>query len=287
MKAYQILLNKINKIYKTNIELGLTEVEANQRLKKYGKNALPTVPKENIFHIFFRQFKSPLIYILLISAVIIFFLGYKMDAWIISIVLMFNAIIGTLSEERSLDILESLKTFVKTETVVLRNGEKKVINNEDLVVGDIIYLHEGERISADARVVESNNFQVDESILTGESSAIIKKTEAIEGEVPIFKQNNMVFNGTYALLGNAKAIVTAIGTGTEVGKLNISLTEKIDTETPLKREYNRLSRWILLFIFIKRVTSYISSLIYLCNTGRFTGCTNFSFSTWCLYDGKE
>ncbi|MBN1549203.1 HAD-IC family P-type ATPase [Candidatus Babeliales bacterium] len=249
MKAYQSTINELLQKYKTSAEQGLSSNEVRQRLEKHGPNTLPEPPRDPLLLIFVRQFQNPLIYILLIAAAIIFFVGNKMDAFIISGVLSFNAILGTIQEGRTQNILDRLRHFITTTSVVLRDGEKEVIHDENIVVGDIIVLHEGERIPADARLIEVNNLKIDEALLTGESEGIIKTSGTISREASIADQINMVFRGTSVLSGSGKAIVTAIGSDTEIGHLHISI-EGIRTDMPLKHELDRLARGVLVLIFI-------------------------------------
>ncbi len=248
MKFYQTtILNSINKL-KTNIDHGLSAQEVQKRLQEYGYNELPEGKQHTWLNIFIDQFKSPLIYILLAAATIIFFVGEdKLDAFVISGVLLFNAIIGTVQEGRTQNIIASLKRFIKTNCVVIRDGKKTVVEDKDLVPGDIILIQEGQRIPADARIIESNNLQVDESALTGESGTVNKTNQVITQNVPVANQNNMLFKGTYAMAGSAKAVVVGTGLNTEIGTIHKSITE-IKTEIPLRKELDKLSYIILLFI---------------------------------------
>jgi len=236
--------------FTTNLNSGLSKEESKNRLHKFGPNVLPEKARDSWVRVFLRQFKSPLIYVLLIASVIIFFVAKDaFDAFVVSGVLLFNAIVGAIQEGRAQTILEGLKRFIKTKSVVLRDGKKEFIDNAQLVTGDVILLQEGERVPADARIVESNSLQVDEAVLTGESGAIQKIEEALEKDLPMTDQNNMVFKGTYVLSGSGKAVVTATGTDTEIGQMHKEAVAAIDTDMPLKKDIARLSRWILVFIF--------------------------------------
>ncbi len=257
MNYYQQSIAAVIENLKTNIQTGLTQTEAQTRLEKYGPNTLPDVKQKTWFSIFLSQFTSPLIYILLIAAVIMFFIGEdKKDAFIISGILLFNAIIGAIQEGRTQKIIESLKRFIKTISVVLRDDKKIVIDDSELVVGDIIILQAGERVPADARVIQSNNLQVDESTLTGESVAIHKTTEPITDTVMYTDRTNMVYRGTYVMAGSGQAVVVGTGTATEIGKIHLTV-EEITTEIPLRKELDRLSYIILLFILVVCVLLFV------------------------------
>ena len=200
--------------------------------------------------IFIRQFRSPLIYLLLFAAVIIFIVGEdKLDAFIISIILLFNACLGTIQELRTHNIVESLQKFLTTESIVIRDGVKSIIPDKDITIGDIIVLQEGQRIAADARIISAYTLQIDEASLTGESNPVNKTTETLSEDLAMANQKNMVFKGTYILSGSGLAIVTATGIQTEIGLIH-KVTKTIDTDIPLKRELDHLSYMLLLSIFL-------------------------------------
>src|SRR5438132_958424 len=186
MEYHQLSIVHLIKQLQTSANLGLSEEAAQKRLTQFGLNVLPSAPAKSWIRVFLSQFESPLIYILLIAASIIYFVGPdKKDAFIISAVLLFNAIIGTIQEGRTRNILESLKRFISTQCFVLRSGTKKLINDGCLVPGDVILLQEGQRVPADARLIESNSMQIDEAILTGESEPVRKIVDIIEDETPL------------------------------------------------------------------------------------------------------
>ncbi len=250
MEAYKIDNNTLLGHLNVDPEQGLSQQELKKRQKKYGYNTLKIVKQRTIVSIFISQFQNPLVYILFFAALIIFIFGEdKLDAFIISGVLFFNAILGTIQEARTKNIIENLKHFIKTESVVLRDGKKMVIDDKNLTIGDIIFLQEGQRVPADARILDSNNMRIDESVLTGEAHSVEKKVDTIKHSVPLGDRLNMVFKGTYVVAGAGKAIVTAIGAQTEIGKIQ-TITEEIDTDIPLRKELEHLSHWILLFILI-------------------------------------
>lgn len=245
---YRQSVGDVEKSSGTNVKTGLTEAEARKRFSVYGPNALPEGHHDTWFSIFIGQFQSPLIYVLLIAAVIIFFVGsQKLDAFIILGILLFNAIIGTIQEGRAADIVENLRHFITTKSVVIRDGQHHIVDDRDLVPGDVIMLKEGERVPADARVIHAERLKIDESILTGESNPVHKQGDALVGTVSIADQSNMVFQGTYVVSGSGKAIVVTTGQHTQVGKLHKTIGE-IGTDIPLKRELTRLSYFILMFI---------------------------------------
>ncbi|HJM68780.1 MAG TPA: HAD-IC family P-type ATPase [Candidatus Babeliales bacterium] len=247
--AYQLSTDELVRNLNSDVNSGLSPELAAQRLAQDGTNVIPGAPADSLFLVFFRQFKNPLIYILLIAATIIFFVGYHLDAFIISGILFFNAIIGTIQEGRTQNILASLQKFIMADSVVLRGGKHVVLQDKDLVVGDIIVLQEGSKIPADARVISANDLKINESTLTGESTAVTKNTETLSGKIPVAEQNNMVFRGTFVISGFGTAIVTATGLDTEIGRIQKTL-KTIHPEMPIKKDLEKLSKWILIFVFI-------------------------------------
>ena len=247
---YSLSIQKIFEILKTT-KNGLTKEEANIRLKKFGLNKLPEGKKLSISIIFLNQFKSPLIYILFIAAIIIFLIGSIVDCLVIFIILFFNAIIGTIQEGKAQNTLHALKKFSKTSATVMRDEEEFIIHDEDVVIGDILILQEGEKVPADARIIFSNTLKVDEASLTGESKPIYKNNVVLSAEhLSAIDQKNIVFKGTYILSGNGIAVVVATGLATEIGKIAQKIVAIDTTEIPLKANIRYLSRLIVVVVFI-------------------------------------
>ncbi len=229
-------------------EHGFTSSEAKRRLVEYGFNELPDAKRDSVYAVFVRQFKSPLIFILLIAGIIIFFTGEIADASVILFVLVFNAIVGTVQEGKAQNTFLALKKFIKGSAFVLRNHEETIVSDKHIVPGDIIVLREGEKVPADARVIVSNALKIDESALTGESLPKHKDTRPLEGDsVALSDQGNMVFKGTVIVSGNGKAIVVATGIETFLGTI-AKETLGIDADFPLKNDIRKLSRFIISFV---------------------------------------
>lgn len=241
----------------TNRETGLTEKQVINLQKKYGPNALPHKTPESILLVFVRQFINPLIYILVMAAALIFALGYHLDAFIISGVLLFNAILGTWQEGRTRSILASLQTYFTQETAVLRDGVVDIISSKDLVPGDIIIIQAGEKIPADAQLLEADNILIDEAVLSGESKPVIKKVISHKESEQI---NGMIWSGTYLLTGHGTAVITATGSNTKLGQLNIAV-ETIQTDTPLKKSIDELAHRILIAIVIMCFSLFVIGLL--------------------------
>lgn len=238
-------------------EHGLTKEEATECLREYGPNKLPEGKVDGLPVIFFRQFQSPLIYILLAASAIVFAMGETIDGSIILAVLLFNAIVGTIQEGKAQNTLLALKKFVETKATILRDGKELIIHDSEVVPGDIIVLQEGEKVPADARVIAAANLKIDEAALTGESEPVHKIVDTLERiELATAEQKNMIFKGTHILAGNGRAVVVAVGLETVIGKISKEIAA-IDTEIPLKTNIRYLSRLIIITV------ASISALLFL------------------------
>jgi Ca2+-transporting ATPase len=242
-------------------EHGLSSDEVAEKFQKFGPNSLPEQKPDSVLRIFISQFKSPLIYILLISSFIVIGLGEVMDGLIILGVLVFNSIIGTFQEGRAQNTLLALKKFSETSTTVLREGKEIIISDVLLVPGDVVILQEGEKVPADARIISSSDLKVDEASLTGESEPVHKNAEVIDkSDVAIYSQKNMVFKGSHIVSGHAKAVIIAIGINTVIGKIAKQIST-IDTEIPLKRDVQVLSNKIIGIVVLVSVLIFIYGIL--------------------------
>lgn len=231
-------------------EKGLSSTEALERLARYGKNALPEAKRARLSTLFLRQFKSPLIYVLLAASAAVFFLGEVAEGCIILAVLLFNAVIGTIQEGRAQNTLHALRSFIETNAVVVRDGKERIIPDTEVVRGDVVILQEGEKVPADARLILAHSLLVSEAALTGESESVMKSVEPIEKkDSSPAEQSNMVFKGTYVVGGNGRAVVVDTGTDTVIGRIAQDIT-KYDTEIPLQTNIRNLSRLIILVICV-------------------------------------
>ena len=230
-------------------ESGLSSERVRNLLFKYGPNSLPEPKVPGIFFIFLSQFLSPLIYILMAAAVIVFLMGETADAVIIFLVLAFNAVVGTIQEGKAQHTLLALRKFVETSASVFRDGKIVIVSDKEIVPGDILLLQEGDKIPADARIISANSLKVNESSLTGESVPAAKIADIMPDiSTPAHDQKNMVFKGTNIVSGNGTAVVVATGLTTEIGKISRAIAS-IDTEVPLKKNIRFLSRMIIVAVF--------------------------------------
>lgn len=253
-------VSEVFSIFQTS-EKGLSSSETDKRLKKYGSNSLPEAKPENFLFIFLRQFKNPLIYILFGASLIVFLLGRIVDGAIIIFVLLFNSLVGSFQEGKAQNTLASLKKFIETSTSCLRDGKTIVIPDKNLVPGDIIILKEGDKVPADARIIISRNLKANESSLTGESSPVHKIAEIIDNEnIPLAERKNMIYKGTFISSGHGRAVVTATGVNSYIGKISKEIY-LIDTEIPLKVEIKNLSNLIIYFVALICLLIFILGLV--------------------------
>ncbi|MEM0453288.1 MAG: cation-translocating P-type ATPase [Sulfolobales archaeon] len=232
-------------LQKLNSRLGgLTSKEVEERLQTYGRNEL-VAKKKSPLELLLKQFANFLIGILLVATVISFILGEVIDATAILIIVMIMAIMGYVQEFRAERTLEALKKLAAPTCKVLRDGEERVIDASLVVPGDILLLSEGDRIAADARVIESVNLEVDEASLTGESTPVAKLADiTLPPDTIVGDRKNMVFMGTYVVRGKGKAVVTATGMKTEFGKITKMVVEAEEEKTPLEVELDEFGKRI-------------------------------------------
>lgn len=230
---------------------GLSFKEVRKRLKFHGLNKLPDEKALSRIIILLNQLKSPLVYILLIAAGITLFLKEYTDMWVILAVVILNTVIGYFQENKANQAITKLKRLVEYKTKVIREGSRMEINVSQLVPGDIIIIEAGDKIPADARLIQVNNLQVVEAALTGESLPSTKKTARLAADLPIGDRENMVYLGTVAERGRGMAIVTATGVNSELGKVATLIKKTEEDQTPLQKRLSRFSRFLgLIFLCI-------------------------------------
>jgi P-type Ca2+ transporter type 2C len=223
---------------------GLSETQAENRLVKFGYNEIVEEEKISPLKILISQFKSFIIGILLIAVIISLVIGEKFDALVIGVILVLNAVLGFIQEYKAEEAIEALRKMASLKAVVLRNGEEKKIDAKEIVPGDIIVLETGEKVPADARLIEAINLYTQEAALTGESNAEVKQTEKIDADKGVADMNNMVFAGTIITRGRGLAAVTATGMGTEIGKIARMMQQTKDELTPLQKKLKQLGEYL-------------------------------------------
>jgi len=227
---------------------GLQTEEVIKRNQKYGYNELPQKKSLSAVTIFFSQFRSPLIYILLIAAIVSFSLQEFIDGGVILTTVIINTIVGFLQENKAQNALLKLRQAVVVKAKVRRDGATHEVDARELVPGDIIELEAGDKVPADARILSVKNIQVNEAVLTGESWEVDKHTAVLEKDVALGDRANMFFMGTVLTAGKAEAVVVATGISTEIGKIAHLLSKVEDEKTPLQIKVAQLSKQIGLAI---------------------------------------
>lgn len=240
----------------TDLESGLTTESVTSRQDKFGKNVLPEKEKTPEIIKFLRQFNDVLVYVLLAAAVVTGFLGEYIDTIVIVLVVTIIGVVGYLQENKAEEALEGIKKLLETKATIVRNGKQSEIDSSDLVVGDVLVLAAGDKVPADARVVQAEKFKVEESALTGEATTVEKKSDVVKEDAVLADRKNMVYSGTSVATGSAKAIVTAIGEGTELGQINASISEVQTVKTPLIRQTTKFGQTVSIAILIISVVIY-------------------------------
>lgn len=245
-----------------SFEKGLDGEEAKEKLKQYGLNILAREKKRTLLDLFVSQFRSPLIYILLGAAVLVFFIGDILDALVILAVIATNSIVGTIQEGRAADSLEKLRSLTHHKALVRRGGEEVLISAEEVVPGDILIIKEGDRISADGRIIKEESFKVDEAILTGEAYAVEKSAGVIgRDNLVVGDMKNVVFAGTSVVSGWCEAVVVATGLGSELGKISEEVKESAKVPLPLNAKITKLTHFIAIATFAIAGTVFLIGLL--------------------------
>ena len=259
-KWFSIDINEIYNLTGSN-ENGLTNSIAKERLLKNGKNELPKEKKDGFFKLFISQFLSPIVLVMIFASIVSFVVGELIDGFAILFIVFVDALFGALQENRASREADSLQSLIKVKTKVIRDGKERIIDSEDLVVGDIVLLESGDKASGDLRIIDSTNLTIDESILTGESVAAYKSEDIIYNNVPISDQTNMVFGGTSVVTGRAKCIVVETGINTEIGKISNKVIETKNEKSPLVIRMEKLSKQITLLVLIVAIVLTVVMLI--------------------------
>lgn len=240
---YSLNIGEVLELLKTS-EKGLTENEARGRLEKYGVNEIEKRKSITPLQIFARQFTSFIIAILLAAVIISLLIGERLDAVVISIIVILNGIFGFVQEYKAEKAIEALRKLTALKAKVIRNGKEIEIDSKELVPGDIILLETGSKVPADARLVQIAALQVDEASLTGESVPSNKVTEPIKRGTSVSDQENMVFMGTIITKGRARAVITSTGMDTEIGRIAELVQEVKEKLTPLQERLKQLGKWL-------------------------------------------
>lgn len=233
---------------------GLTKKEAELRLERYGKNVVKAKDHSNAIKTFLLQFKSWLVYVLLAAIAVSILINHYLDAAIMGALVLLNALVGFIQQYKAEKEIKKLKELLILKSKVLREGVLEEINSEDIVIGDVVILREGDKIPADCRIFQYENLEVNEAVLTGESLGILKTDEVMGKDVILAERKNMLYAGTHVEKGNCRAIVVAVGMDTEFGKIAGMLQIIKEEETPLQKKTNK---------FAKKISFLILGLVFI------------------------
>ncbi|WP_304055709.1 cation-transporting P-type ATPase [Nitrosomonas communis] len=240
---------------------GLSQAEAEQRLKQYGPNRLKPPQQRSAWVRFLLQFHNVLIYVLLISAVITGLLGHWIDTAVIMGVVVINALIGFIQEGKAEKALNAIRRMLSLDAIVVRDGKRLQIPAEELVPGDIVLLQSGHKVPADLRLLNVKSLRIEEAALTGESEAVEKKIEAVPSQVTIGDRLSMAYSSTLVVYGQGTGVVVATSDQTEIGRISTML-ESVDTiETPLLRQVATFGHWLTWAIIALSVCMLLYGLL--------------------------
>ncbi len=248
-KWYQISDEDVLKELSSSIS-GLSREEVKSRLLKDGYNELPKQKKDNVFQIMFREIKNPIVLILIVTIFFCLIINEYVDAIAVAVIVLIDLIMGTCQEWRAKKNADALSEMIKVNVKVKRSNKEELVPSEELVVGDIVLLESGDKISADMRIIKCYNLQVDESVLTGESMAVLKKEDVILEETVLADRKNMLFAGTSVVTGRSLAVVVATGIKTEIGKIAEEVTETKEEKSPLTIRIEKFSKQISILVII-------------------------------------
>lgn len=238
---HNLELPAVFKLLKTSAS-GLKAEEAAKRLQTYGRNELPAEHHDGAFRIFLNQIMSPLIYVMIFALAVSIVLKETIDALAIAVIISFNVGFGWLEEKKAGDAIAKLKKIVTYQAKVWRDGRQILLPTSELAPGDVIFLKNGDKVPADCRIIKSDNLQIAEALLTGESAPISKNNKPVAIGVPLAERTGMLYMGTSVVRGTGSAVVVATGQATEMGKIGRLLSETKDSKTPLQEQLAGLSR---------------------------------------------
>lgn len=258
---HSVSVEEILQILQTDVNQGLVVSEANQRNKEFGLNIYEAQAQKSVWRMLLEQFKSPIVYLLAFGALVSLYFQNYIESASIVVVLLVNALIGFLMEMQARSSMNALKQMDVIKSKVIRAGKTAEIEAEKITPGDLIVLEAGDIIPGDGRLVESNQLQCDESSLTGESLPSQKNIEILDKNTALGDQFDMVFKGSSVMNGNGKAIITGIAKNTELGKITSLVESSLDTQTPLDKKLNALSKKLIWITLVMTTIFAITGII--------------------------
>lgn len=257
---YSMSTNETLLHLETTLEQGLNDEQVLFRQQYFGKNLLPKKSAVSLWKIFFGQFKNALIYILLAAAVISLIVGEYSDSALIMVVLLVNAIIGTVQEYNAEQNAANLNSLITIQTRVRRNGQIITVDAAELVVGDIVILTAGNKVPADLRLLETNQLKINESLLTGESQSIIKHPQILSGELALGDRVNLAYSGSQVNYGQGIGVVVAIGMATQIGMIASAILHEEALQPPLVVRMERFTRQLAVIVLLLCVVFGVAAI---------------------------
>jgi Ca2+-transporting ATPase len=254
-------VEQVAEMLRTDPKQGLGLSEANNRLQKFGENTMSVKKEKSPMISFLLQFKQPLILILIIAGSITAILQEWIDTGVIFGVVVANAVIGFIQEHKASKAIQALARIVKSENVVIRNGNKTRLISSEIVPGDMVQLRSGDKIPADMRLYYTKDLKIDESILTGESISVKKRTEVFPSNTILAERKNMAYGGTLVTNGYGIGIVVLTGDDTETGKISQTMIKAEEIETPLTKRISYFSKKLLLVILGLSILTFIFGIL--------------------------
>jgi cation-transporting ATPase F len=247
-------------LLESDSDTGLSALEARRRLEQWGANSLPEHRAKPGWLRLLSQFHDPLLYTLLAVGLVKVLLGKANDAWVIWSVTLINAVIGFFQESKAETAIAALARSVRTEVEVVRDGQPRRLDSHQLVPGDVVLLEAGNKVPADLRLLTCRQFAVDESALTGESLPVRKGTTAVESGAPLAERLGMAYAGSLVTAGQARGLVVATGSATEVGSISRSMAEQAVLSTPLTRKFRGFSHTLLKLVLLLAGLTFLVGL---------------------------
>lgn len=262
-KAWHALtIDKVLETFCVQYHTGRTSLECEKLRREYGPNSLPEQKSKSILSIFFRQFFSPLIYLLLIASFIALLIGDTKDAAVILVVVILNSLVGAVQEGRAEASLAALRRLTKLKARVLRDGQIQEIDARELVPGDVYHVTSGDGVPTDGRIIEANNLQISEASLTGESIPVVKADLVLPEETSLAERVNMVYAGTYVISGRAVVVATATGRTNELGKIATLAGRVSDSRTKLETRVHAFGKSIVFAAILLFFTAFMFGLLH-------------------------
>lgn len=262
MRYYAEEVSAVETELNTSVRSGLQQEAMKENLEKYGENKLNEKRKKTFIQRFIAQFKDLLVIILLLAAIISFIIGERIDAIVIMAIVIINALLGVVQEQRAEASIDAIKKMSAPNAKVIRNGQQHIIPSEQVVVGDLVILDAGDFVPADLRLIEAASLQIEESSLTGESVPTEKNTNVLDDvEIGVGDRTNMAFSGSVVTYGRGRGLVTAVGMQTEIGHIAKMLDDVEEQTTPLQKKLEEVGRILAVIAIVICIAIFVLSYI--------------------------